>query len=458
MAACALASARVRDGAVISSRRHQTQTAELLAIPAETFYAAAEEALPSDRLQMQPCDFDFLRACGLLAIASIQEGRIDAMQKYIGYYFTMMAVQQGHDEANWPPGLSRVEMEERRRLYWSIYTLDIYSSIVWDGCFHFQEAHARVEYPSGDVYSPNPHSLQDQSDPPWIIGWNFTTDLYRILEHFVGKLRTRGSTFNFLEDAQTNPSFHSEGIIRRVTERYAMLPNQFKDLREATEDPNVDIYGFQSANIHATMALLRMVLYTLEGQNRDIYKKCTVAHEVLSTFREVPLSFWRAISTPLIYHIASIGALLWSAMEGPLSDTSYQRVRTLLLEMAELLQSMEQFLNRGAGEGQRLREMVARIDEFFAKQLATHNGHHVVPSAGVLPVDNSDAQSQAGSQVGSGGAPVGGGNGQGGVDELSPQFQLPYELLQEWTWPSDISQAYLPGIYNYHPAYTGPYG
>jgi len=123
MAACALASARVRDGAVISSKRDQNQMAELLAIPAETFYAAAEEALPSDLLQTcyKTREFEFLRAYGLLAIASIQEGRIDAMQKYIGYYFTTVAIQNGHDEQFWPQDLDRVELEERRRLVGIMY-------------------------------------------------------------------------------------------------------------------------------------------------------------------------------------------------------------------------------------------------------------------------------------------------------------------------------------------------
>ncbi|KAK3372581.1 hypothetical protein B0H63DRAFT_485280 [Podospora didyma] len=481
MAACALVSARVRDGAVISSKRNQTQMADLLAIHAETFCAAAQETLPSDLLQ--PCgktrdDFEFLRACGLLAIASIQEGKIDAMQKYIGNYFAMVAIQNGHDEQSWPRDLTRVEREERRRLYWSIYTLDVYSSIVWDGCIHFQEGHAKVLYPEGDYIfnaDPNSSSRDDQTDPPpppWIIGWNFTTDLYRYLEHFVAKLRTQESVYDLLkDDTQTQSNrggFKSEKILTKVMTEYEQLPYRFKHpVREATGDPDTDIYGFQSANIQATMALLRMMLYTLEGESQDIYKKCEVAQQVLSTFREVPLPFWRAISTPLIYHIASIGALLWSAMQGPLSDSSYQHVRTLLLEMADLLQNMEAFLiSRNAGQGQqRLRDMVVKFDEWFKRRLETHNGDHVVPpiarsgSGGgggvVFPVDEH-------SEEGSQGVSVAGGNGQGGggMDDLSPQFQLPDELLQEWTWPADISQAYLPGgVYNYHPAYTtGPYG
>lgn len=111
MAACALASARVRDRAVVSK---DTETHDQLLIPAETFYAAAENVLPSDLLQIQ--EFGFLRGCALLAIASIQDGKIDAMHKYIGIYFSIMSIHQWHDEEAWPNSLSRVEQEELRRL------------------------------------------------------------------------------------------------------------------------------------------------------------------------------------------------------------------------------------------------------------------------------------------------------------------------------------------------------
>ncbi|RQM05804.1 hypothetical protein DH86_00002113, partial [Scytalidium sp. 3C] len=79
-----------------------------------TFYVAAEDVLPSDLLQTQ--DFGFLRGCALLAIASIQDAKINAMHKHIGIYFTILAIHQWHDEANWPANLSQVEREELRRL------------------------------------------------------------------------------------------------------------------------------------------------------------------------------------------------------------------------------------------------------------------------------------------------------------------------------------------------------
>ncbi|KAL1852329.1 hypothetical protein Plec18170_006057 [Paecilomyces lecythidis] len=414
MAACALASARVRDRAVVSKG---TETHDRLLIPAETFYAAAENVLPSDLLQIQ--EFGFLRGCALLAIASIQDGKIDAMHKYIGIYFSIMSIYQWHDEEAWPNSLSRVEQEELRRLYWSIYTLDIYSSIVWNGCPHFQEAHARVEYPTGYEESGT-EQVQHESIPHWILGWNFTTDLYRILEHAVGKLRTRRSQFNFMGDEPQNISFRGEEIIHRVNSRYNMLPSQFRDQKQATGDPSSDIYGFQAANIQATLALLQIVLFSLDG-NSDVNKKCTVASNVLSTFRRVPTEFVRAISTPLIYHIAGIGFILGSVMEEPLSETSYQKVRELLLSMASLLESLEAFLHRSAGAEQQLRALIDRIDKYMS------SGKEMRPI--------SENQTQ---QIG----PLDGASDPG--NELSPQFQLPDELLQEWTWPYDISQAYLP--------------
>lgn len=306
--------------------------------------------------------------------------------------------------------------------YWSTYTLDIYSSIVWDGCPHFEEARAKVKYPTGfEKLGP----AQMQLDPHWILGWNFTTDLYRILEHAVGKLRTRGSQFNFMEDEPQNLSFHGEGILHRVNSRYNKLPSQFREQCQATGDPRKDIYGFQAANIQVTLALLQIVLFSLDG-NSDLNKKCTVASNVLSTFRQIPIEFVRSISTPLIYHIAGIGIILGSVMEGPLSESSYQKVRELLLSLASLLESLEAFLRRSAGANQQLRALVDRIDEYMRSRQEP---------VSVSQTHISDS--------------LDGVNGAG--DELSPQFQLPDELLQDWTWPYDISQAYLPFTFSDSP-------
>lgn len=111
MAACALSSARIRDGALASS---QQCPEDLGAMCPEMFFAAAEDALPKNMLQCR--DFDCLRGYALLALASLQDAKIRAMHMYIGHYFTILAINQWHDESNWPEGMQESEKEERRRL------------------------------------------------------------------------------------------------------------------------------------------------------------------------------------------------------------------------------------------------------------------------------------------------------------------------------------------------------
>lgn len=111
MAACALASARERDGALYGSFESPSNIA---AIPSETFYTAAKDALPRDLATAR--EVDYMRACALLSVTSIQYGDIEAMQLYLGHYFTLAGVNRFHDEACWPKNISSIEVEERRRL------------------------------------------------------------------------------------------------------------------------------------------------------------------------------------------------------------------------------------------------------------------------------------------------------------------------------------------------------
>ena len=111
MAACALASARERDGALYCSITNASYNAN---IPSETFYKAARDLLPENLVEAD--GLDYMRACVLLSITSIQYGDIEAMQLYLGHYFTLVSVHRLHDEANWPKDTNNVEVEERRRL------------------------------------------------------------------------------------------------------------------------------------------------------------------------------------------------------------------------------------------------------------------------------------------------------------------------------------------------------
>ena len=71
-----------------------------------------------------------------------------------------------------------------------------------------------------------------------------------------------------------------------------------------------------------------MVLFTAEDATVD--EKCAIARELLDDFAKIPLFFLKAISSPLLHHLAGIGAVLGSVIEGQLSLAEFFQVRTVL--------------------------------------------------------------------------------------------------------------------------------
>lgn len=177
----------------------------------------------------------------------------------------------------------------------------------------YREAHSLVRYPTEvddefvtahDYGMPpvSPESnMRRQSDVSWLRGWNFTTDLYRILEHVVDGTRRRFSSANGTQEVWPlfNPTSMSEpAVMERVLSMYSALPSQFRETPPTTGDIGKDLFGFQSANIQATLQLLRMVLLSAEEIGVD--RKCDVAGELLSVFSQVPVDYLKAISSPLV--------------------------------------------------------------------------------------------------------------------------------------------------------------
>ncbi|CEO58269.1 hypothetical protein PMG11_03000 [Penicillium brasilianum] len=456
MAACSLVAGRARDGALYSNRWDREQ---LIDPPSETFFVAARDSIPRDLVAAK--GIHYMRACAILAIASIQNGQIKDMQKYSGLYHTLTSMDGLYDEKLWPEDLSPIEKEERRRLFWSIYTFDIYSTIVWGGVIRYREAHSLVRYPSElddefitdrgygvPTVSPGPNSLLtgkvtvvSRQPTPWLRGWNFTTDLYRILEHIVDGNRRRFSPANGTTQVWSlfNSSSISEpAVMDQVLAMYSALPSQFRETPPTTGDMSKDLFGFQAANIQATLQLLRMVL--LSTEEIGVERKCDVAGALLSVFSNVPIEYLKAISSPLLHHLGGIGYILGSVMEGSLSQVSYMRARTLLLEMADLLQRLEMGLHRASGAGERLRSQVERIDGYMRSSLlldlnSSNNVTQVIDTNPELSVTSAYAQGIAAVAASPG----------AGLDQMS-QFQLPPELLSDWPWPLDShnSEGFMP--------------
>ncbi|KAH7303206.1 fungal-specific transcription factor domain-containing protein [Stachybotrys elegans] len=383
MAVCALVRSRVRDGSVTNPHWDLQSLQE---VPPDAFYRAAEAQLEHGNTPQAP-NLDILRAHAILAITSIQNGRVRDMQQHMGMYHTLVAIEGLHDESNWPPDMGIIEREERRRLFWSIYTLDVYTAVVWGGVVRSREQLSNVAYPTevddelidDTSISTSSPALSSGISPSqdlqprvhsdcWLSGWNFITDLYRVLEHALVRFRRhrkRGRQRS-LHDIFGDQSSVTETSVREgVMEMYLKLPRCFKETPPMTYNVKQDRFGFQAANIAASLQLVRIVLFTAGGAS--IEERCQIASEVVHSFLLIPVAYLLAIGAPLLHHLGSIGAILGSVFEEPLSEADYTRVRSIMLSMAQLVENLE-VINQSESASQKLRTQISRIDEYMDSQ------------------------------------------------------------------------------------------
>lgn len=99
----------------------------------------------------------------------------------------------------------------------------------------------------------------------------------------------------------------------------------------------------------------------------SIEERCKIASDVIDAFTRIPVTYLRAISSPLLHHLAGIGSILGSVFEEPISEDAYQQVRVVLLALAQLLENLEHGVH-STTSAQRLRDLVARIDSYMENQ------------------------------------------------------------------------------------------
>lgn len=386
MAVCALVSARLVDRAVYNPRWN---IQELTKIKSEVYYAASVKECGNVGA-LEQAQFDLLRACALLALTAIQYGKFREFQTHLNKYHCMMAMDMLHDEANWPKNIGAVELEERRRLFWGVYCLDIYSSVLWNGVIRSREQQSSVAYTteldddyfddSGSKFEQHPptsghvsansghaHRANSVGSSSWLCGWNFVTDLYRVMEHVIANFRDKRQQHrSFLNDIFGEASaVPANNVKNSIMSMYNNLPACFKDTQPLTLDHTQDRYGFQAANITATMQLLRMILFSSGGAT--IEDRCNIASEVVAGFMRVPVQYLQAMSSPLLHNLTAIGSILGSVFYEPLSESGYMQVRVILLALAQLLENLDHGIHSTAS-AEKLRRLVTSVDKQMEQQ------------------------------------------------------------------------------------------
>ena len=333
-----------------------------------------------------------------------------------------------------------------------MYTLDVYTSVVWGGIIRSREQQSNVAYPmelddemidnsdlplsadspSGISPSVRRHGSGHQSDC-WLSGWNFITDLYRVLEHALA--RFRGVRSGLRRNSFLNDIFEDETVVTeasvcdRVLQMYLDLPECFKSTPHMTYNVKADRFGFQAANITGSLQLLRMVLFAAGGAS--IEERCQIASEVVSAFASIPAAYLLAISRPQLHHLGGIGAILGSVFEERLSETDYSHVRSVMLSMAQLMERLEAQNQPGLTASGKLRSHVTKIDEYMARQgieVDVHKGFSIPDcDAGDANIGDPGIKATNPSEV----------YGPSGPSDWA--FQVPSDLLDEFTWNFDFS-------------------
>lgn len=111
-------------------------------------------------------------------------------------------------------------------------------------------------------YSPTARRINYFSKPAttdtssWLHGWNFTTELYRILEHAIDEFHRRRP--QNIGPFSPSDLFHQSAppqsvVLEKVILMYQNLPGTFKETRGVVGEMTADRYSFQAANITATL-------------------------------------------------------------------------------------------------------------------------------------------------------------------------------------------------------------
>ncbi|KAM0493389.1 hypothetical protein ACHAP9_007460 [Verticillium nonalfalfae] len=326
MAICALSSCHVRDGAVFSLRIAPTVPAK----HQQSYLEDARRAIPSD---ISAADsFQYLQTLGTLSLAAIQLGDAPLLHETLGLYHTVMAQHNFQNESRWPSSIDPVEVHVRRQFFWSMYRLEVHSALIMGHSIRCPEMQAAVAYPavSDALVDPIAAAAASRGGFPsggWLIGWNYITDLYRVLEHVIVRFRSRKTTpadrgHIYAGYGFTHMPPPIDDILSEVLTQRDGLPTYLARAQPPSPNTESNLCGFQVANIACTIQL---------------------------------------------QELAGVGQMLTSFIGRQLHPNEYRHLREVIRSMAIFLENLGPSLPLAVEAGQKLLQHIGRIDEYLER-------------------------------------------------------------------------------------------
>ncbi|KAJ0120018.1 hypothetical protein J7T55_000871 [Diaporthe amygdali] len=367
MAVCTMAAARLCDGVLIPTGLHplRLQAATLFT----TCYDAANKALPADIMTV-PDPYHAMKAKALLASACLQNGDWRRAVAHLGDYASLSATTGFCQESNWPAYITEIQRQERRRVFWGAYQQEQYLASSFGLASRQREVKAMVKYPAevsddDDITETGVQLWADQVS--FLTGWNFCSDLYRILERLQGTERARQQamlgepgykTEAFLSELYSSKKLAAKSL-HFVSESYENLPLALKKVKAMTGDVRKDRYGFIACNVLLTTQTLKMLLVGTEGPS--VHMRCAIASELLDELSSIPMSLFHASST--LRHLAQIGHILGGGIQDTLPIWTFLQIRNILIVLADFLEEVESTRMTSPGLAVKLRAKIDRISD-----------------------------------------------------------------------------------------------
>lgn len=255
MAICSLSSCHVRDGALFNPDLPALVRPE----HHQAYIEDALKALPENNRDIRSHEaFEYLQVLGTLSLAATQLKDDPLFHECMGRYHTVVAAHLFHFEARWPPNLTYPERHVRRQFFWSMYRLEVHAALIDGHVIRCPELQCAVAYPqqvdglAGIIDAVGKPETRFRHGS-WLTGWNYITDLYRVLEHVIvrmrkGRLRTldRGP----IQHEPLLPSI--DDLLKKVLGVKGNLPPYAAHAYPPSHDVEANLCGFQVANIACT--------------------------------------------------------------------------------------------------------------------------------------------------------------------------------------------------------------
>ncbi|CEN61087.1 hypothetical protein ASPCAL07753 [Aspergillus calidoustus] len=359
MCLCALSAQHVGDGALFNDNVDAPERTNLR----EAYIAEATRLVPID---FDKSDLNLVRSFTFLALLGAQTGNNATLHKYLGLCHGISAHLSLQDESRWPAMLSPCEVEVRRRLWWSIYRLEVHTACVLGNIVRTSETRCAVGYPAG-AHHPAFIPGRNGQFEDWFDGWNMTTDLYRVLEHAVSDLRAKHSPAHSILGRMggSDPT----ALMTRLSEIQERLLPQFVTPASRSEDSGRNRCGFQAPSIICTIHLARLL--SRMSSNGDPLLACQVATDLIASIMAIPLEYIRAAGSPLIQQLAGVGHILvGTAKKHQLLQEHYAQVKQVIHSITSLLDLLATPNTIASSTRDRLVNLVSELEDVYATTTA----------------------------------------------------------------------------------------